>query len=184
VIEGGGLPRPRWGRFLAVALAGALLGSAGTYVLTRGPTPELAGSWTYAADLNDIQRQRVMYVQNFVEAEDLNIFLVSNDSEQPLAFAAVTPQDVGDPDPVFFCESSGWFESLKHGSKFDGKGLYGLGPSPRGLDRFAVAVVGSKVYVDPSEVIQGPPRFDPKPQPPIGTFCRGPLAGRPGFGEF
>ena len=184
MIESGGLPKPRWGKFLVVALAGVLLGSAGTYVLTREPDPKLAGSWTYAADLNDVRRQRVMYIQDLAGAEDLNIFLVSGDSEQPLAFAAVTPQNPSNPDPIFFCESSGWFESLKYGSKFDGKGRYGVGPSPRGLDRFAVAVAGSKVYVDLSERIPGPARFDPKPEKPVGTFCRGPLAGRPGFGEF
>ena len=182
VIEGGGLPRPRWGKFLAVALAGALLGSSATYLLTR--EPGLDSPWTVAADVEAVRGQRVVYVQGLGEAKDLNIFLVHDGSKQPLAFAAVTPQDVSNPDPIFFCESSGWFESLKWGSKFDSKGRYGLGPSPRGLDRFAVAVVGSKVYVDLSERIPGPPRFDPKPEKPVGTFCRGPLAGRPGFGEF
>jgi len=56
---------------------------------------------------------------------------------------------------VPFCESSGWFECPCHGSKFDRAGDYMEGPSPRGMDRYAVEVVDGVVVIDTSEKIKG-----------------------------
>ncbi len=73
---------------------------------------------------------------------------------------------------VPFCNSSKWFECPCHGSKYNFAGEYRLGPAPRGLDRFHIAIDGDQVIVDTSEIVLGPPRgTDTILQPPQGAFC-------------
>jgi cytochrome b6-f complex iron-sulfur subunit len=57
---------------------------------------------------------------------------------------------------VPWCKSSQWFECPCHGSKYNRVGEKKGGPAPRGLDRFAVSVVGGQVIVDTKQVILGP----------------------------
>jgi cytochrome b6-f complex iron-sulfur subunit len=59
---------------------------------------------------------------------------------------------------VPWCATSQWWECPCHGSQYNQAGEYKLGPAPRGLDRFAVAVEGNSLMVDTSAIIQGPPR--------------------------
>jgi len=49
-----------------------------------------------------------------------------------------------------FCDSSGC-----HGSKFNRAGDYMEGPSPRGMDRFAVEIVDGMVIIDTSSTVAG-----------------------------
>jgi cytochrome b6-f complex iron-sulfur subunit len=73
---------------------------------------------------------------------------------------------------VPFCEVSQWFECPCHGSKYNRAGEYRDGPAPRGMDRFAVKVVGGVLQVDTSQVVIGPPRgTDTIKQDPEGPFC-------------
>ena len=58
-----------------------------------------------------------------------------------------------------FCTINYWFECPCHGSRYDRLGIKvaGLGPAPRGLDRFASAVDASGVLtVDTSKITFGP----------------------------
>lgn len=72
---------------------------------------------------------------------------------------------------VPFCLSSQWFECPCHGSKYNRAGEYRAGPAPRGLDRFPLSIEGSKVTVDTSIIITGPPRgTDTTGQNPLGAF--------------
>ena len=73
---------------------------------------------------------------------------------------------------VPFCESSGRFECPCHGSKFDLAGEYIQGPTPRGMDRFELAVDGTKLVVDTRVTIEGPARaVQDHLTPPRGPGC-------------
>ena len=73
---------------------------------------------------------------------------------------------------VPFCNSSKWFECPCHGSKYNNAGEYKLGPAPRGLDRFQMAVVDGSVIVDTSTIKLGPPRgTNTTDQPLEGPYC-------------
>jgi Rieske Fe-S protein len=56
---------------------------------------------------------------------------------------------------VAWCESAGEFECACHGSKFNRAGEVRSGPSPRGMDRFAVNADGELVEVDTGVIIEG-----------------------------
>jgi len=58
---------------------------------------------------------------------------------------------------VAWCELSGEFECACHGSQFNRAGEVRSGPSPRGMDRFAVAAEGDLVEVDTGAVTEGAP---------------------------
>lgn len=53
------------------------------------------------------------------------------------------------------CATSQWFECPCHGSQYNRVGEKKAGPAPRGMDHFALRVVGGTVSVDTSTVIPG-----------------------------
>ena len=67
--------------------------------------------------------------------------------------------------PLAWCEETGVFVDLLHGSLFDGRGYKIAGPSPRGLDRLPVTVADGDVRIDPSSVELGPPLDQPGDMP-------------------
>ena len=58
---------------------------------------------------------------------------------------------------VPWCPTSQWFECPCHGSKYSRVGEKKGGPAPRGLDHFVVTVTGSKLSIDTTLVVTGPP---------------------------
>lgn len=122
---------------------------------------DAAGGLVLAGSVEELQERRVLY------AGDARAYVVATD-DGPVALYARSPH-LGER--VVFCESSGWFEELRHGSMFDGLGRYVLGPAPRGLGHFDVSVIDGDVWVDPSNLILGPPR-GPHDEAPAGPFCR------------
>ncbi len=73
---------------------------------------------------------------------------------------------------VPWCESSGQFECPCHGSVFNRVGEYRRGPSPRGMDRFAMTVEDGVVVVDTGSITDGdPPGGETIDEPPIGPEC-------------
>ena len=74
---------------------------------------------------------------------------------------------------VAWCDSSGEFECACHGSTFNRAGEVRTGPSPRGMDRFAVNVSDEVVEVDTGVVIEGPRSGSPESldEPPRGEGC-------------
>ena len=75
----------------------------------------------------------------------------------------MAPQDPSNPDPVFFCESSGWFESLKYGSQFDGSGP--LWPRPGSARARSLRGGGASGRTSSSTCRRASPvpaRFDPE----------------------
>ncbi|MCH8899152.1 MAG: Rieske 2Fe-2S domain-containing protein [Acidobacteria bacterium] len=75
---------------------------------------------------------------------------------------------------VPWCESSGEFQCPCHGSRFNRAGEVRSGPSPRGLDRFAVTVVDEVVEVDTGMITEGFPLGTPETidEPVQGAGCR------------
>ena len=73
---------------------------------------------------------------------------------------------------VPFCDSSGRFECGCHGSVFDIGGEWIEGPSPRGMDRYAVSLDGDAVVVDTSSLTDGPDHgANTYLSPPKGPSC-------------
>jgi cytochrome b6-f complex iron-sulfur subunit len=73
---------------------------------------------------------------------------------------------------VPFCESSGRFECPCHGSVFDLAGEYITGPSPRGMDRYALKVVRDQLVADTGALTDGPDRgVADFLEPPKGPGC-------------
>jgi len=73
---------------------------------------------------------------------------------------------------VPFCDSSGRFECPCHGSKYDLGGEWIEGPAPRGMDRFALKLVGGNLVADTSKTITGPSRGAKRfLKPPKGPSC-------------
>lgn len=73
---------------------------------------------------------------------------------------------------VAWCESSREFECACHGSRFNRAGEVRSGPSPRGMDRFAVVATGELVEVDTGIVVEGaPPGEESIDEPPQGPPC-------------
>jgi cytochrome b6-f complex iron-sulfur subunit len=58
---------------------------------------------------------------------------------------------------VPWCQTSQWFECPCHGSKYSRVGEKKGGPAPRGLDHFVVTIAGSKMTIDTTLVVTGPP---------------------------
>lgn len=54
------------------------------------------------------------------------------------------------------CKSSQWFECPCHGSQYNQVGEKKGGPSPRGMDRFAMEISGDAFVVNTGQIIQGP----------------------------
>jgi len=54
------------------------------------------------------------------------------------------------------CKSSQWFECPCHGSQYNQAGEKKGGPSPRGMDRFAMEISGDAFVVNTGQIIQGP----------------------------
>ncbi len=73
---------------------------------------------------------------------------------------------------VPFCDSSGWFECMCHGSMYTRVGEHREGPGPRGLDAHPVVVVDGVVSIDIRNVIRGaPPGTVVVEQAPSGPHC-------------
>lgn len=58
---------------------------------------------------------------------------------------------------VPYCESSGWFECMCHGTQFNVAGEHRAGPGPRGLDAMPVVVEDGVVSIAIADVLRGAP---------------------------
>ena len=169
----------------AIGLALTVVLVAGVVAVLRdrgeGGPPASDGNWVPVATVEQLQAEKVIYVQEhrvFVIADAPGLLAVSAD---------VHPASSGLDDltrRVLYCPSDGWF----HGTfgPFDHAGRYFHGPAPRGLDRVAVRVSEGHVEIDPTAVTPGPPRHPrPEEQPRFGAECRfdyqGDPEGKPGF---
>jgi len=74
---------------------------------------------------------------------------------------------------VPWCESAGEFECPCHGSRFNRLGEYRAGPSPRGMDRFAIEIVDETVMIDTGTIENGPPPGPETIDEPVGPPCEG-----------
>jgi cytochrome b6-f complex iron-sulfur subunit len=75
---------------------------------------------------------------------------------------------------VAWCESSGEFECACHGSTFNRLGEHRTGPSPSGMQEFAVTVVDGIVVVDTGAASDGAPLgTETIDEPRRGPSCTG-----------
>lgn len=73
---------------------------------------------------------------------------------------------------VPWCKTSQWFECPCHASHYNAVGERRAGPAPRGMDHFAVSIVGGTITVDTRTVYVGaPPGIDTTDQPAHGPHC-------------
>ncbi len=165
---------PRRAPLVVLAALGAVIVVIIAFVLVRTALDE-GGSpgpgWIRAATLDQVRSAGVVYVPA------ARGFVVSGPNG-PIALSAISPH-LGER--TLFCSSSGLFEEPQHGEKFDRLGDYPVGPAPRGMDHIGIQVRDGDVWVDPAMVSDGPPRGEPKAQPPTGPFCQNCERSRPGF---
>jgi hypothetical protein len=119
------------------------------------------GGWVTVGSLAEVRSQGVAFDRS------VNVFVVA-DSE-PLI--AVIGEDPHLGERVYYCPSSGWFQTPNGGSKFDHRGFYRLGPAPRGLDRAALRIEHGLVSVNRSQRAAGPARGLTDGGQPAGPGC-------------
>lgn len=176
VVASGGAPKKR-SKAIAILLV-LVLGLGAWAMVERFSGDSVPAGWTRVDSIEHVRGAGVVFNQ------DLNVFLVYDVAlDRAVALSGISPHSTNAPEQILFCRSSEYFEATQHGEKFDRFGRYALGPSPRGMDRFAVMILGSDVYIDKTQVIPGIPRFDPKPLERTGGFCSGPLVDEPGFAD-
>ena len=158
IVASGGAPRKRSLVWLIALVAGMIVGAGVAGLLSSNPQP--GAGWHEVASMSELRREKVLTV------DGSGVILVL-DRGEPIALSALDPRG----QPVEYCETSGWFLDINHGSQFDRLGHYALGPAPRGLDRFAVLVLGDDIFVDRKQVMKGAPRFQPPAMERAGPFC-------------
>jgi len=132
------------------ALSPLSTGAAGGKIEVGAPSNFQAGSATYFAE---------------------GRFYVVNAGDHYFALSQKCPH-LGCKVP--FCDSSGRFECACHGSVFDLAGEYVQGPSPRGMDRYHLALEQGNLVVNTGIVVAGPDRGTTTYRtPPKGPSCLG-----------
>lgn len=145
--------------FFAGAIIAVIAVAAAFYAVFGGF--HFGGGWVTVGSLADVQRQGVFYDRT------VNVFVIA-DSGEVIAVLAENPHA---GERVYYCPSSGWFQSPSEGSTFDHRGYYRLGPAPRGLDRVQVRIEHGFVSVNVSERAPGPVRGLTDLRPAAGPRC-------------
>jgi hypothetical protein len=103
------------------------------------------------------------------------VFVTHPVDGEVLALDPIDPQRPFELDRlVAFCPSSGWFEDLYHGSRFNAWGDYTGGPAPTGLAAYPVEVDGDGTRVRITGELQPAPAREERrglEQSPIGPGC-------------
>jgi len=137
-------------KFLSRAWKGgaALLAVAGTWTSWDLLRPGLAAG--FGAQVKSVSPDAVP-ADTVLEIRQARAYLTKVNDEV-VALSEICPH-LGCRVP--FCASSGEFECPCHGSKFNRAGDYLEGPSPRGMDRYAVEIVDGVAVIDTSDTIKG-----------------------------
>ena len=168
----GGRTRRRLARlyFFSGAIIGAIVLAAIAYAVFGGF--HFGGGWVTVGSLADVKRQGVFYDRS------VNVFVIADSGEM----IAVLAENLHERDQVYYCPSSGWFESAPTGATYDHRGYYRLGPADRGLDRVAVRVEHGQVSVNVSDRAAGPARGLTDGGREVGPRCEA-LPGNPATGR-
>ena len=142
-----------------VAIAVLATGLLVARLIADGSTDD---GWVAVGPVDEMRRERVTFLP------DLDAYVVADATAVPRTLWARSPHLGG---RIAYCESSTWFEDVAHGSKFDHRGRYVLGPAPRGLDRLPTEVHDGQVWVRTNHLVLGPPRNTGSVEPPPGPFC-------------
>jgi hypothetical protein len=146
-------PHGRGGRRALARLylfAAAIIGLVGiglAFYAIFGPARAPAGPWVSVASVTQVRDAGGVWYD-----EPHGVFVVIS-GPRIVAFSA---GDTASPERVYFCPSSGWFETPGSGSKFDRLGFFREGRIQRGLDRVPARIEGSLVSIRPSGRTLGP----------------------------
>jgi len=137
-------------KFLSRAWKGgtALLAVAGTWTSWDLLRPRLAAG--FGTEVKSVSPDAVPS-DTVVEIRQARAYLTKVNGEV-VALSEVCPH-LGCRVP--YCDSSGEFECPCHGSKFNRAGDYLEGPTPRGMDKYAVSIVDGIAVIDTSKKIDG-----------------------------
>jgi hypothetical protein len=144
---------------VVIVVVAGLFAVVWTFNFVRGGMSDVSVS------IAELRQEQIVGMRDY--EGDFEFYVVWN-AGRPLALSTQT-LDAGDN--VRFCPSSGMFESVDHGHKFDRLGFHYAGPALRGLDRYSVHIDGDDVVIDVSNKNPGPPRGAGPAQEPIGPFC-------------
>jgi nitrite reductase/ring-hydroxylating ferredoxin subunit len=123
-------------------------GTVTTFV-RRSDVPVPVGSRAAAAEPGESSSRQVPGTFHIVRLPDGELLALS--AHDPHLGCTVPYR------PTFrFNGSDGWFRNPCHGETYDMAGYRVFGPSPRGLDRFAVEVRDGNVHVDLGDLSKGP----------------------------
>ena len=138
---------------LAIVLVAVALASLGG----RGnpPVGQTTDGWIVVGQLQDLRSAEVTYVQL------ADAFVIARPGEEPYALSAVSPHSTyGFEEPLLYCRPAGQFEEPTHGSVFDVRGRYILGPAPTGMYGVPLRVTGSSVEIDAASLSPAPSRAE------------------------
>jgi hypothetical protein len=121
----------------------------------------VGGSWVTVATLSDARHNDVSFDAR------IHVFVVASGS----GLVAFSDADPVSADSVYYCPSSGWFETPSGRSKFDHHGFYREGPAQGGLARVAVREEHGFVTVNPTQRLPGAPRSVSDGGDPAGRYC-------------
>jgi hypothetical protein len=145
--------------------AAAIIGLVGiglAFYAIFGPARAPGGAWVTVASVAQIRDGGGVLFD-----EPHGAFIVVS-GPQIVAFSAT---DTASPERVYFCPSSGWFEALGSGSKFDHFGFYRAGRVQRGLDRVPARIENGAVTIRPSDRTLGPRAPATDGAGPLGPSC-------------
>lgn len=150
-------PSPRLRAVAAIVALSLLVTSAGVCLANVVG----GGGWVAVGRADELRARGI------VALERPDVFIVW-DGDVPVALVRRVPDRT---ERVEYCRTSRWFEDPLGGSKFDRLGLYRYGPAPRGLDRMGTRIRDGVVEVDPTMIVEGPPRGASVGDVPLGSFC-------------
>ncbi len=166
---------------VVTALVGAVVVAG---VVDRVPAPVIDPARPNDQAVGPVAEDGVLPVPEVGEAlaaylaDGRPVFVSHPEAGEVVVLDAVDPRAPGGwQQLVAYCSSSGWFEELRHGSRFNGWGEYAGGPAPAGL-----AAYPSELAADGDSVRVTGPRGEPPerlgsadrhPQPQRGPNCDG-----------
>jgi hypothetical protein len=148
-------------RVLAIAFCVVALVLTGVGIVLVNPDQTTYTGWVDAGSAKGLAERGVTYVHA------AKAYVI----DTPGGLVALSARSPHVGERITYCERSGWFEESTGGSMFDSTGRYILGPSPLGMSRFAIHLVGGEAWVDTTEVFLGPPRGAHDDEP-AGPYCR------------
>jgi hypothetical protein len=148
-------------RVLAIAFCAVALVLTGVGIVLVNADQTDGPGWVDAGSAKGLAERGVTYVHA------AKAYVI----DTPGGLVALSARSPHVGERITYCGRSGWFEESTGGSMFDSTGRYVFGPSPLGMSRFDIHVVGGEVWIDTTNRYLGPPRGAHDDEP-AGPYCR------------